>query len=51
MKKATLIFMFFATVMLGITSCGNSDGGAEGESHEHNEDSTHHEGDGHDHDH
>ena len=48
MKKVILIFMLLASVMVGVSSCGNSDGGAE-ESHDHSEDSTHHEGDGHSH--
>jgi predicted small secreted protein len=49
MKKVSLIFLVLAAVMIGVSSCGNSEGGAGSENHNHDEDSAHHEGDGHNH--
>ena len=49
MKKENLIFLMLVAVMFAVSSCGNSDGGAEGDNHNHDEDSAHHEGDGHNH--
>lgn len=49
MKKVSLIFLTLIAVIFTVSSCGNSEGSTEGENHEHNEDSSHHEGDGHSH--